>query len=223
MTRLGFYIIHNMRYKMVCSIDIPWNFETNTEDAEIPMGPIIGEWDGPQGELPEDNETKEDENAGIALMSDESEPIEPPVEEPAEKETFEEWFERYYNLVLSKDSNFTNKFNHDRTYVIIAFDKEDVMGLFNMHKGWTYINFNEFDYRVIINELFPTIRETMIFKDDSFGGYDEDGQFAVDNPEDKLHCDCEEDNCEHKTLATYPNLIYHICIGHFDHPHYHKS
>ncbi len=220
MTRLGFYIINNLRYKLVCTIDVPWNFETNSEDepSSEEDGPLIGEWTGEQGEIPAEDVGEsggEQDNEGIMALSEEdtSESEETPSEQPR----FEDWIVDYYKLVLNKDDEFMSLFNRERTYVIISFDKEDVMGLFNIHKGWTYINFKEFDYRVLINKLFPNIRQDMIIKDESFGGYDEDEQFQVDAAQEV------EEDYGHKTLATYPNLIYHLCIGHFEHPHYHKT
>lgn len=218
MIKLGFYIIHNLKYKMVCTINVPWNFETNAEDDPTlgEDGPIIGEWTGEQGTIP----TEENGIAGLA-EGEEPNPDDLSIEQPP-RETFGEWFKRYYELVLSKDNKFMNCFNYNRTYVIIAFDKEDVMGLFHLYKGFSYINFEQFDYRVLINEKFPNIRKSMILKDESFGGYDGDEQFQVDPSKTDNSSSCEWDN-EHKTLATYPNLIYHLCIGHFNHDHYHKN
>lgn len=178
MTRLGFYIVHNNRHKLVKIVDVPWSFTTNKPDSE----------------------------------NSEASP------EEATEILFEDWIMDYFNDVLFNEKDFFNNFNTDRTYIILAQENESIMGFFMVQKGRVYINFNEHDYRVLVNALHPTIREDMVIPDTSFGGYDDDDQFQVDPSQEDDEC---EDN-EHKTLATYPNLIYHLCEGHFDHSHYHK-
>ncbi len=213
MTRIGFYIIHNHRYRMICSIDVPWNFAVNMEDESLEQesGPIISPDFEEIPDFDSENSESTDEESGIMPLQEEEE----------YEETFEEWFKRYYNEVLSKDSNFMSNFNNDRTYFIISQEKEDVMGIINIHKGWVYINLEEFDYRKIINSLYPTIREDMTFKDESFGGYDDDPQFSQEPERPPLPPDIDVCN-KPDGRPPYPNLIYHNCINHFKNCHYHR-
>lgn len=46
MTRLGFYIIHNNKYKLIKTVNIPWNFTIGGPDSNNPIVdfPTIGEW-----------------------------------------------------------------------------------------------------------------------------------------------------------------------------------
>ncbi len=46
MTRLGFYIIHNNRYKLVKTVNVPWDFTIGGPDSDNPVveTPVIGEW-----------------------------------------------------------------------------------------------------------------------------------------------------------------------------------
>lgn len=46
MTRLGFYIIHNNRYKLVKTVNVPWDFTIGGPDSDNPVveTPNIGEW-----------------------------------------------------------------------------------------------------------------------------------------------------------------------------------
>lgn len=46
MTRLGFYIIHNNRYKLVKTVNVPWDFTIDGPDSDNPVidTPTIGEW-----------------------------------------------------------------------------------------------------------------------------------------------------------------------------------
>lgn len=63
MTRLGFYIIYGNKYKLVKTISVPWNFETNKPDEINVEGssPIIGEWEPMKYVLYPDNIIYEDE------------------------------------------------------------------------------------------------------------------------------------------------------------------
>lgn len=246
MTRLGFYIVHNNRYKLVKAINVPWDFTIGGPDDENPVVdmPIIGsdeyfnvdengniippteggeDTDDKEEETPTPPTEGEDENEGIALQEDETEvepsepesPEEPDEQEPEKpKQSFEEWFMNYFYREIATDRNFFNVFNTDRTYIIIAEEDISVMGFMITYKGRTILNFEEHDYRNIINSMFPDIRQVMIIPDESFGGYDEDKDFAHDrNP------DCSfggygddkeffvEDESENKGLDTYPNLF----------------
>lgn len=95
-----------------------------------------------------------------------------------EKE-FNAWFEDYYFNILSKEDDFLSHFNTDRTYVLIAQDNENVMGLLTIKKGSTDLNLLEHDYRNIINKNFPDIREEFKIPDELFGGYDDDSGFNM--------------------------------------------
>ena len=63
MIRLGFYIIHNNRYKMVKIADVPWDISTGQPDSNYPIidKPIIGEWDPMKYVLRQENIAYEDE------------------------------------------------------------------------------------------------------------------------------------------------------------------
>lgn len=162
MTRLGFYIIHNNRYKLIKTVDVPWNF-------------TIG---GP-------DEGGEDE---------------------ASKPVFEDWVTEYFNDILFNKKGFFDIFNTDRTYIIIAEENPSVMGFLVVQKGRVYVNFKEHDYCIIINALYPAIRQDMIIPDDSFGGYDDDLIFSQDSNE------YDEDksslvDSKNKGIDTYPNMF----------------
>lgn len=239
MTRLGFYIVHNNRYKLVKAINVPWNFTIGGPDDENPIVdmPIIGsdeyfdvDENGniiPPTEGGEDTDDKEEEiptlpiegeDEGITLQNDETEvePSEPenPEELEKPKQSFEEWFMNYFYREIVTDRNFFNVFNTDRTYIIIAEEDISVMGFMMIYKGRTILNFEEHDYRNIINSIFPDIRQAMIVPDESFGGYDDDEDFTYDGNLDCLFGDYGnnkesfvENKSENKGLDTYPNLF----------------
>lgn len=97
------------------------------------------------------------------------------------KMTFEEWFTKYYYSTIIKDDEFFNLLTPGQTYVIIAEENKNIMGLLTIKKGRSILNFKTYDYRDLINETFPDIREPMKhIKDESFGGFDDDNQFLQD-------------------------------------------
>lgn len=179
MTRLGFYIVHNSKRKMVHWIDVPWTFEFNKPDNPIPDTSInIGEWEDPE--------------EGIMPIVDNAEgDVELPPDDEEEEiiPTFGEWFKEYYEKNLVHDEKFLLHFNNDFTYIIISAEDEMVMGLFRIGKGYTYMNFDEFDYRILINNKFLDIRKDMNVPDESFGGFDEDKDFTLNenNKNNKHH------------------------------------
>lgn len=232
MTRLGFYIIHNNRYKLVKTIEVPWDFNTNKPDNEniIVNKPIIGfneyyevDENGNIIENAEDvddstTESDERENEEVTTQNDEVD-VNPdeseseskdPIPEPPQ---FSDWFYEYFYNTLINDRNFFNVFNTDRTYIIIP--EEDIvnMGFMITYKGRTILNFEEHDYRNIINAMFPDIRKDMsTIPDDSFGGYYEDKDFSQEgDKKDPSFGGYDDDKDffvnENKGIDTYPNMF----------------
>lgn len=318
MTRLGFYIIHNNKYKLIKTINIPWDFTIGGPDSSNPVVdfPIIGEWQ-PKNLIHivsvEDivfkddyqfvikrfkdviTENKEEEDLiketlyrvtynGVGVYealrltiskedwdnflnddkvswllvppfeykegyqsfftadgyerfktetlplisqyldektiktetieiieqhSEENDFITLSEEKGGEDETpkpvFEDWVTEYFNDILFNEKGFFDIFNTDKTYIIIAEEDTSVMGFLVVQKGRTYVNFKEHDYRIIINALYPTIRQDMITSDDSFGGYDDDPNFSQDSNNNK--CDHFLIDHENKGINTYPNMF----------------
>lgn len=318
MTRLGFYIIHNNKYKLIKTVNIPWNFTIGGPDSNNPIVdfPTIGEWQ-PKNLIHivsvEDivfkddyqfvikrfkdviTENKEEESLiketlyritynGIGVYealrltiskedwdnflnddkvswllvppfeykegyqsfftadgyerfktetlplisqyldektiktetieiveqhSEENNFITLSEEKGGEDETpkpiFEDWVTEYFNDILFNEKGFFDIFNTDKTYIIIAEEDTSIMGFLVVQKGRTYVNFKEHDYRIIINALYPTIRQDMITFDDSFGGYDDDPNFSQDSNNNK--CDHFLIDHENKGINTYPNMF----------------
>lgn len=319
MTRLGFYIIHNNRYKLVKTVNVPWDFTIGGPDSDNPVidKPNIGEWDTMKYVLQPENIAYEDEfqivvkekiqlapseqkkivklyrityndlgifdavrrymtpeewqeflnnedvnwlykpdvyedsyisyftevgyeqfkektlplilnifqedNIKTDILEAVKEVIEIPPTEGEEIETneepqpqpqsFENWVTNYFYNVLFEEKDFFNVFNTDRFYFILAEENNSVMGYMITYKGRTIINFEEHDYRNIINAMHPEIRDIMITKDDSFGGYDDDSSFSQnqDKPDDSFGGYDEDKgfltDSENKGIDTYPNLF----------------
>lgn len=326
MTRLGFYIIHNNRYKLVKTVNVPWDFTIGGPDSDNPIidKPIIGEWDPMKYVLKPDNIAYEDEfqivvKEKIKLAPSEQKQIEklyritynnigifeavrqymtptewqdflndenvnwlykpdvygesyisyftelgyeqfkektfplilnifqeknidtdileivkevaeenPPTEEGGgedegieayndeiiepEPQSFENWITNYFYNVLFEEKDFFNIFNTNRFYFILAEENSNVMGFMITYKGKTVVNFEEHDYRNIINAMHPNIRKEIITLDDSFGGYDDDSPFSQDEekPDDSFGGFGEDEGfliSEKKGIDTYPNLF----------------
>lgn len=319
MTRLGFYIIHNNRYKLVKTVSVPWDFTIGGPDSDNPVidKPNIGEWDTMKYVLQPENiayedefqivvkekiqlapsEQKEivklyrityndlgifdavrrymtpeewqeflnDENVNwlykpdvyedsyisyftevgyeqfkektlplilnifqeeniktdileavkeiIEIPPTEDEEIETNEEQEPQPQSFENWVTNYFYNVLFEEKDFFNVFNTDRFYFILAEENNSVMGYMITYKGRTIINFEEHDYRNIINAMHPEIRDIMITKDESFGGYDDDSSFSQnqDKPDDSFGGYDEDKgfltDSENKGIDTYPNLF----------------
>lgn len=319
MTRLGFYIIHNNRYKLVKTVNVPWDFTINGPDSDNPVvdKPNIGEWDTMKYVLQPENIAYEDDfqiivkekvqlapseqkevvklyritynNLGIfdavrrymtpeewqeflnnenvnwlykpdvyedsyisyftkvgyeqfkektlplilnifqedniktdiletarevtEIPPTEGEEIETNEEQEPQPQSFENWITNYFYNVLFEEKDFFNVFNTNRFYFILAEENNSVMGYMITYKGRTIINFEEHDYRNIVNAMHPEIRDVMITKDDDFGGYDDDSSFSQD--QDKPDCSFggyDEDkgflvDSENKGIDTYPNLF----------------
>lgn len=105
--------------------------------------------------------------------------------EPSNEELFINWFTQYFNNVLLKDEKFLNYFNNNRTYIVISQENENIMGTMTLYKGRSVLNFKNHNYAELIDNKFPDIRDDMIFKDESFGGYDEDKDYFVDKVENQ--------------------------------------
>lgn len=90
------------------------------------------------------------------------------------------WFRKYFYNKLIKDKNFLNYFNTERTYYIISQENERIMGLMTIYKGRTVLIFKNHNYKDLIEKSFPLIRDDMIFKDESFGGFEEDPDYLQD-------------------------------------------
>lgn len=99
---------------------------------------------------------------------------------PNNNEKFIHWFKDYFYLELLRDPNFLNKFNMQRGYIIISQENKDIMGVMRLYKGSSYINFMQHNWKVLVENQFPNIRDKMVFKDDSFGGFDEDEDYQQD-------------------------------------------
>lgn len=319
MTRLGFYIIHNNRYKLVKTINVPWDFTIGGPDSDNPVvdKPNIGEWDTMKYVLQPENIAYEDEfqivvkekiqlapseqkeivklyrityndlgifdavrrymtpeewqeflnnedvnwlykldvyedsyisyftevgyekfkektlplilnifqeeniktdileavKEVIEIPPTEDEEIETNEEQEPQPQSFEDWVTNYFYNVLFEEKDFFNVFNTDRFYFILAEENNSVMGYMITYKGRTIINFEEHDYRNIINAMHPEIRDIMITKDDSFGGYDDDSSFSQnqDKPDDSFGGYDEDKgfltDSENKGIDTYPNLF----------------
>lgn len=306
MTRLGFYIIHNNQYKLVKTINVPWDFTIGGPDSDNPIidKPIIGEWEPMKYVLFPDNIAYEDEyqiivkekvelapseqkettklyrvtygdtgifdavrrymtaeewtdflnnenvnwlykpdyyeksyisyftgegyksfkektlplilqifqeenittsilevirDAGVvdddssSPDNNEEDPGQGDVEQP--KPRFEDWITGYFYNVLFEEKGFFDIFNTNRTYFIIAEEDISAFGFMITYKGRTIVNFEEHDYRNIINAMHPNIRKDMITQDESFGGYDEDKQFPQDkNKTDESFGGYDEDS-----------------------------
>lgn len=119
----------------------------------------------------------------IEIIKDENETSQPDEKPtlPSKQEIFSQKFEKYFYSTLIKDKDFLNYFNTERTYTIIAEeDEENIMGLITFHKGSTDLILNQFDYRTIIMNKFPNIKEALVLKDETFGGYDPDKDFNIE-------------------------------------------
>lgn len=105
--------------------------------------------------------------------------------EPSNEELFINWFTQYFNNVLLKNEKFLNYFNNNRTYIVISQENENIMGTMTLYKGRSVLNFENHNYAELIDNRFPNIRDDMIFKDESFGGYDDDKDYSVDKMENQ--------------------------------------
>lgn len=105
--------------------------------------------------------------------------------EPSNEDLFINWFTQYFNNVLLKDEKFLNYFNNNRTYIVISQENENIMGTMTLYKGRSVLNFENHNYAELIDSKFPNIRDDMIFKDESFGGYDDDKGYSVDKIENQ--------------------------------------
>lgn len=149
----------------------------------------------------------------IEIPPTEDEEIETNEEQEPQPQSFEDWVTNYFYNVLFEEKDFFNVFNTDRFYFILAEENNSVMGYMITYKGRTIINFEEHDYRNIINAMHPEIRDIMITKDDSFGGYDDDSSFSQnqDKPDDSFGGYDEDKSfltdSENKGIDTYPNLF----------------
>lgn len=325
MTRLGFYIVHNNRYKLVKTINVPWDFTIGGPDSDNPVidTPVVEDFKPMKLFLPLSNIVYRDEfqivvdgtikmipaedqdiqtlyritygNQGIydavkqymtteewqefsnnenvnwlpeideykdtyisyfteegynqfkektlplilnifqeeniktesfevnieefVEIEDEEETVgdneeETPIEPIQPKLSFEDWFTDYFYNKLATDNNFFDVFNTSRTYIVITEEDPFAMGFMITYKGRTVINFEEHDYRNIINAMFPKIREEMIIQDDSFGGYDDDKDFThkKEKPDCSFGGHDDDSNFlveqeENKGIDTYPNLF----------------
>lgn len=339
MTRLGIYIIHNNRYKLVKTVNVPWDFAISGPDDNNPIvdKPIIGEWDPMKYILRPDNIAYEDENqiivkerivlapseqkeitklyrvtynkvgifeavrkymtaeewtdflnnenvnwlykpdyyessyisyftdAGFEQFKEKTLPLildilqeenirtnvlevareievedsdevtpmmlnsdvpagfeEIPFDcecgdddnnnEEEEKPTnFEDWVTNYFYNVIFEEKDFFIGLNTNRVYFIIAEEDPTIMGFMITYKGRTVINFEEHDYRNIINAMHPEIRKEMKdLPDESFGGHDEDKDFSFEGikPDSSFGgYDSDEGFIfKDKGVDTYPNL-----------------
>lgn len=94
---------------------------------------------------------------------------------------FNKWYRSYFHSILAKDENFLSYFNTNRIYVIISEENKDVMGLLYFEKKTgPLLILDEHDYRKIVEYLYPNIRKDLIIKDESFGGFEGDDDFLVD-------------------------------------------
>lgn len=282
MTRLGFYYVtYNNKYKLVKTIDVPWDFDIEGPDSDKPTvdTPIIGEWEPMKYVLQKNNIAYEDDNqiivkekiklapsqqkniiklyritynhegifeavrkymtpeewsdflnnenvnwlykpdeyknsyisyfteAGYEQFKEKTFPLilnifqkeniktsvlevikeneEFNIKEEEDSSgqqpnppTFEDWITQYFYNILFNEKSFFDVFNNGSLYLILAEENMNVGGFMIVHKGRTIINFEEHDYRNIINACYPNIRKDMIIIDDSFGGYDEDKEFS---------------------------------------------
>ena len=66
-------------------------------------------------------------------------------EDLEDKQEFQKLFQEYFYEELCKDAEFMCLFNTERNY-FIGLDNE-IIGIINFHKGYTFMSFDNFDYR----------------------------------------------------------------------------
>lgn len=69
-------------------------------------------------------------------------------EDLEKRKLFQVAFKHYYESELCPDKDFMNLFNTERTYYIGI--ENEIIGFLNMHKGYTVLDFMDFDYRKLI-------------------------------------------------------------------------
>lgn len=102
------------------------------------------------------------------------------IKELTNDENFILWFRKYFYSKLIKDDSFLSHFNTERNYYIISQENKNIMGLMTLYKGRSILNFMNHDYKDLIERRFPNIRNDMIIKDESFGGFDDDKLYQQD-------------------------------------------
>lgn len=66
-------------------------------------------------------------------------------EDLEDRKEFQKLFKEYFYEELCKDRKFMNVFNTERNY-FIGFENE-IIGVMSFHKGYTFMSFDNFDYR----------------------------------------------------------------------------